>query len=63
MNRPLWTQAAVSALIGLAIGLAFTYSLNLIFGLGNSPWTLLVVGFASFFSGFAGFWNGTKARC
>ena len=60
MSNVPWSRAAISGVIGLLIGLAFTYVVGLIIPTTNLRWSLTAVGFASFFAAISGFIAGSK---
>ena len=55
-------DAIKSGAIGLVIGLVATYLVSLIFPTTNLRWSLVAVGFASFFGALGGYSAGAKRR-
>ncbi len=62
MSDVSWSRAIVSGIIGLLVGLAATYIINLIIPTTNLGWRLIAVGFATFFSGVFGYLGGAKQQ-
>jgi len=62
MNQISWGRAAVSGVIGVIFGLVITYIVNLINPTTNLRWSLIAVGFASFFAAFRGYIVGARQK-
>jgi len=62
MNHISWGRAAVSGAIGVIMGLAITWVVNLINPTTNLQWSLTAVGFASFFAACAGYIAGARRK-
>jgi hypothetical protein len=62
MNGGSISRALLSGIIGVAIGLVITYVVSLIIPTENLTWSLIAVGFASFFAAFAGHLSGASQR-
>lgn len=62
MNNVSWIRAAISGVIGLLIGLVLTYVVSLLIPTTNLRWSLMAVGFASFFAAVSGFVAGASRK-
>jgi hypothetical protein len=62
MNQTSWGRAAVSGVIGVIFGLVITYVVSLINHTTNLQWSLIAVGFASFFAASAGYLAGASRK-
>jgi len=62
MNQISWGRAVVSGVIGVISGLVITYVVSLINHTTNLQWSLIAVGFASFFAASAGYLAGAKRK-
>jgi len=62
MSMSLIGNAAIAGVIGLVIGVVFTFLVNLIKPTPDLTWSLIAVAFAAFFAGFAGYIVGIKEK-
>jgi hypothetical protein len=62
MNQISWGRAALSGVIGVIIGLVITYVVSLVNHTTNLQWSLIAVGFASFFAASGGYLAGARRK-
>ena len=62
MNQTSWGRAVVSGVIGVIFGLVITYVVSLINHTTNLQWSLIAVGFASFFAASGGYLAGARRK-
>ncbi len=55
MKNISWVQALIAGVIGVVLGLVITFVVSLIIPTTNLSWSLIAVGFASFFAAFSGY--------
>jgi ABC-type antimicrobial peptide transport system permease subunit len=61
MNNEMMTRSLIAGVVTLVVGIVVTFMVNVAFPTTNLVWSMIAVGFASFFSGFAGYYFGMNA--
>lgn len=62
MNNQTLLRSLIAGLIALAFGLLVTFAVAIMIPTGNLRWSLIAVGWASFFGGAAGYLAGAVRR-
>lgn len=61
MNNEMMTRALIAGIVALIVGILVTFIVSFAFPTTNLAWSMIAVGFASFFGGFAGYYFGMNA--